>query len=152
MFRVCLSFLSVHCRLVVTCWERTGLLALLFCYLCFMFVMLSCLFVTALWSPAGKGLASWLSCFIIYVSCLSCFLVCSLQPCGHQLEKGWPLGSLVYVMFYCVFVIFPCSVLGQTWYLIVSLPDLCLLTYFVSISEQVSLSMTWSQTSKIGFL
>ena len=33
-----------------------------FCYLCFMFVMLSCLFNAALWSPAGKGLASWLSC------------------------------------------------------------------------------------------
>ena len=30
-----------------------------------------------------------------YVSCLSCFLVCSLQPCGHLLGKGWPLGSLV---------------------------------------------------------
>ena len=37
-----------------------------FCYLCFMFVMLSCLFIAALWSPAGKGLG-----------------------------KGWPLGSLV---------------------------------------------------------
>ena len=26
--------------------------------------------------------------FVIYVSCLSCFLVCSLQPCGHLLGKG----------------------------------------------------------------
>ena len=26
-----------------------------FCYLCFMFIMLSCLFNAALWSPAGKG-------------------------------------------------------------------------------------------------
>ena len=25
-----------------------------FCYLCFVFVMLSCLFIAALWSPAGK--------------------------------------------------------------------------------------------------
>ena len=25
-------------------------------------VMLSCLFLAALWSPAGKGLTSWLSC------------------------------------------------------------------------------------------
>ena len=35
-----------------------------FCYLCFMFVfiMLPCLFLTALRSPAGKGLTSWLSC------------------------------------------------------------------------------------------
>ena len=27
-----------------------------FCYLCFVFVMLSCLFDVALWSPAWKGL------------------------------------------------------------------------------------------------
>ena len=27
-----------------------------FCYLCFVFVMLSCLFIAALWSPAGIGL------------------------------------------------------------------------------------------------
>ena len=33
-----------------------------FDYLCFLFFMLSCLFIAALWSPAGKGLTSWLSC------------------------------------------------------------------------------------------
>ena len=30
MFRVCHAFLFVHCSLVVTCWERTDLLALLY--------------------------------------------------------------------------------------------------------------------------
>ena len=35
------------------------------CYLCFVFVILSCLFITALWSPAEKGLTSWFS----YVFC-----------------------------------------------------------------------------------
>ena len=30
------------------------------CYLCLVFVMLSRLFITALWSPAGRGLISWL--------------------------------------------------------------------------------------------
>ena len=39
-----------------------------FCDLCFLFVRLSCLFIAALWSPAGKGLTSWLS-------CLWCFIV-----------------------------------------------------------------------------
>ena len=29
---------------------------------------------------------------------------------------------------YCEFVTFPCGILGQVWYLIVSIPDLC--TYF----------------------
>ena len=37
MFRVCQGFSSVHCSLVVTCWERANLLALVFCdvSLCF---------------------------------------------------------------------------------------------------------------------
>ena len=34
------------------------------------------------------------------------------------------LLALLYVMFYCVFVTFPCGVLGQVRYLIVSIPDL----------------------------
>ena len=33
-----------------------------FCYLCFMFFILSCLVLAALWSPAGEELTSWLSC------------------------------------------------------------------------------------------
>ena len=32
-----------------------------FCYFCIVFVMLSRQLIAALWSPAGKGLASWLS-------------------------------------------------------------------------------------------
>ena len=31
---------------------------------------------------------------------------------------------------YCIFVTFPCGILGQMWYLIVSFPDLCRLYYF----------------------
>ena len=37
MIRICHAFLSVHCSLVVTCWERADLLALLcvmFLYFC----------------------------------------------------------------------------------------------------------------------
>ena len=30
--------------------------------------------------------------------------------------------------FTCVFVTFPCGVLGQVWHLVVLIPDLCLLT------------------------
>ena len=67
--------------------------------------------------------------FVIYVSCLSCFLVCSLKSSGHLLGKGWPLGSLVCDVFLC-FVTFPCGVLGQVWYLIVSISDLYLFSYF----------------------
>ena len=66
------------------------------CYLCLAFVMISRLFIAALWSPAGKGLTSW----------------------------------LLFVMFNFVFVTFPCGILGQVWYLIVLIPDLCCLSYF----------------------
>ena len=38
-------------------------------------------------------------------------------------------ADLLYVMFYCVFVTFPCGVLGQVWCLIESIPVLCLLAY-----------------------
>ena len=47
------------------------------CYLCLVFVMLSRLFIAAVWSPAGKGLTSW----------------------------------LLFVMFKCIFVTFPCGIL-----------------------------------------
>ena len=40
------------------------------------------------------------------------------------------LMALLGVMFSCVFVTFPCVVLGQVWNLIVSISDLCLIPYF----------------------
>ena len=58
------AFASVHCCLLVTCWERVDLLAL--------------------------------------------------------------VGDV-----YCIFVTFPCGILGQVWYLIISFPDLCHPSYFV---------------------
>ena len=61
---------------------------------------------------------------VIYVLCFSCFRVCSLLPYGHLLGKGWPLGSC------CIFVTFSYGIRRQVWYLIVSIPDLCHLSYF----------------------
>ena len=49
----------------------------------------------ALWSPAWKGLTSWLS----------------------------------FVVSNCEFCHFPIGILSQVWYLIVSIPDLCTLTF-----------------------
>ena len=66
--------------------------------------------------------------FVIYVSC-SCFLACSLQPCGHLLRNDLHLGSLVFDVSLC-FITFPCGVLCQVWYWIVSISDLWLLTFF----------------------
>ena len=52
--------------------------------------------------------------FCIYVSFLSCFSVCSLQPSGadNLLGKGWPLGSLVYYVLLCVLSSFHMLCLG----------------------------------------
>ena len=70
-FRVCHAVFFVHCSLVATYWETTGLLAFL------------------------------------------------------------------YMMFSRVLVTFPCGALGQVWYLIASIPDLCLLPYFAVHTYQL---------------
>ena len=43
--------------------------------------------------------------------------------------EGAGLLALLFAMFSCVIVTFPCVVLGQVWYLIVSIPDFYLLNY-----------------------
>ena len=58
------------------------------------------LFICASWSPAGKGLTSWLS-----------FVVSSVSL---SLSHWYP---------------------GSGWYLIVSIPDLCNLTYFEDVAD-----------------
>ena len=63
--------------------------------------------------------------FVIYASCLSCFLVGSLHFVGTCLEMANLLVCL-YVNFLC-FVNFSCGSLGQAYILIY---DLCLLTFF----------------------
>ena len=63
------------------------------------------------------------------VLCLLCFVrVCLYVLCGHLLGKGWPLGSRLWCLLWVCH--FPIGILGQLWYLIVSIPDLCTITYF----------------------
>ena len=70
-------------------------------YLCLVFVMLSHLFIAALWSPAGKGMTSW----------------------------------LLFVISNCDFVTFQCGILGQVWYLIVLILDLCRLSLYEDMKD-----------------
>ena len=70
---------------------------LCFCSVLCLLCLCARLFICALWSPAGKGLTSWLS-FVV-------------SDCH-----------------------FPIGILGQVWYLIVSIPDLSTLTYFISLT------------------
>ena len=64
--------------------------------LCLLCLCARRLFICALWSPAAKGLTSWLS--FVGSNCSVCH--------------------------------FPICILGQVWFLIVSITDLCTLTYF----------------------
>ena len=55
------------------------------------------------------------------------FIAIFRSPAGKGL-----ISCLSFVMFNCVFVTLPSGILGQVWYLIVSIPDLCHLSYFVN--------------------
>ena len=57
---------------------------------------------------------------------LSCLLIAALwSPAGKELTS-W----LSFVVLNWVVVTFPFGILGQVWYLIVLIPDLCSLSYF----------------------
>ena len=91
MFKPSSNFLTERSNAVLLLW-----ILFIICVSCFS-VILSDLFLAALWSSAGKGLS--------YLS-----------------------GSIVCDVFLC-FVICSNGVLNQVWYLIVSIPDVCLLAY-----------------------
>ena len=60
----------------------------------------------------------------VFVSCVSH----ALLSCGHLWERTDLLANVDDVN--CIFVTFPCGILDQVWYMIVSFPDLCRLSYF----------------------
>ena len=57
------------------------------CYLCIAFVMLSRLFIAALWSPEGKGLTSWLL-FVLFIVILLLSHLVSWDRCGTEYIKS----------------------------------------------------------------
>ena len=76
------------------------------------------------------------------VLCLLCFVrVCLYVLCGHLLGKGWPLGSRLWCLLWVCH--FPIGILGQVWYLIVSIPDLCTITYFCNRTVSQPLNMAF---------
>ena len=90
--------------------------------------------------PAGlQHSASFVGPFVICVSCLSVILSCLfLSTFLGRAGKGLAL-DLLYVVFSCVY-----GVLGQVWYLIVSILDLCLLRYFITIQIHFIRLKDWS--------
>ena len=63
----------------------------------------------------------WVLCFYAFASVFCCFVV-----------TCWENANLLTLVddVYCIFVTFPCDILCQVLYLIVSFPDLCYLLYF----------------------
>ena len=68
----------------------------------------------------------WIIC--VFVSCVSHALA-SVHCC--LVVTYWERADLLALVcdVYCIFVTFPCGILGQVWYLIVLFPDLCRLSY-----------------------
>ena len=58
---------------------------------------------------------------------LACLLLAALKSTAGKGLTSW----LSCVMFSCVFVTFPYGFMGQMWYLIVSISDLCILLYLL---------------------
>ena len=79
--------------------------------------------------------------FVLVMSCVNHAFAsvhcCLVVTCWERTFK------LLFVMFNCGFVTFPCGILGQVWYLIVTIPDLCELSYFNYLSLHFILSFRY---------
>ena len=84
------------------------------------------------------GGASFADPFIYLCLMFVVMLSCLVATCWERAI----LLALLNVMFSCVFITFQCGILGQVWYLIVWIPDCCLLIYF-----HVELMSNWFLTT-----
>ena len=67
-----------------------------------------------------------ISVFVSYVShAFASFHCCLVVTCWEKVDLLALVGDV-----YCIFDTFPCDILGQVWYLIVSFRDLCRLSSF----------------------
>ena len=69
---------------------------------------------------------------MLFTSCV-CHAFPSVRCCLVVGLTSW----LSFVMFNCVFVTFPSGILGQVWYLLVSIPDLCHFSYYILLSTSL---------------
>ena len=59
----------------------------------------------------------FLVCIMLSRASIHC---CHVVTCWERADFLALVGDV-----HCIFAIFPCEILGQVWYLIVSFPDLC---------------------------
>ena len=147
---VCCNVVSVLCNLVVTCWERADLFAVVFGVICHL--------PNVSWStsesrvrltpcvqfkPSSKiflmtVLRRFFFCgpFVLFIFCV-CHDFASVHCC--LVVTCLVMADLLALVceVYCDFVTFPCGILCQVWYLIVLIPDLYRLSYFFPIFFKV---------------
>ena len=103
------------------------------CFLCLVFLMLSRLFIAALWSPPGKGLISWLL-LVMFIVFLLLSQVVSWVRCGIWLYR------FTYIF---LFGLTPWSASEQAWatvfyvqYTLFSLPYWTIIKSFLNDRDQ----------------
>ena len=87
----------------------------------------------------------FLFCLVFAMSLCASVYMCFVVTC-------WERADLLAVVcgVYCEFVTLPFGILGQVWYLIVSIPDLCTLTYFKRVDflkAEITIELTEIQTN-----
>ena len=92
-----------------------------------------CIFITDR-SKAVLFVDLFCCCFVFAIAFCSVFFVALWSPVGKGLTCTL---ALLCVTFSCAFVTFPYGVLGQVGYSIVSIPDICLLSYFLTKRVEV---------------
>ena len=77
----------------------------------------------------------FLFCLVFAMFCARLFICALWSPAGKGLTSwfSFVVSTEVYH--------FPIGILGQVWYLIVSIPDLCILTYFSKTKNKINLSI-----------
>ena len=135
----CCTLLYVHSSFAIILMGKRELVALLILSL-WCLVMIVWLFLVVPWVCLRFVIVVFLIILTyyfllwnIFVICVSCHTVLSV-PCSSVVtcRKRADLLALLYVMF--LFVTFPYSVLSLVSYIIVSIPDLCLIPYLGFLS------------------
>ena len=68
--------------------------------------------------------------FLMFFSPVHC---CLVVTCWERPDFLALVGDVS--LYYCIFVTFPCGILSQVWYVIVSFPDICRLTFNYLLTE-----------------
>ena len=78
-------------------------------------------------------------CLVFAMSLCASVYMCFVVTCGERADLIALVCGVCREFVTFPFVHFPICILGQVWYLIESIPDLCTLTYYVILDKLDSL-------------